>query len=191
MKRYLILLFIFATVTNLNAQSQKKKDRIEQLNAQLTAFDEAKDWINARKSLKELYSLDKPNKAHYYCGFGVIAEQEGKIDEAIKIYQQAISRYKKSDCGYFNLGRIYYNKAIEIQGEADKRYYDRYDERYIAEKEKAKQYFRQALPLLEKGVEISPKLNYLIALRSIYYNLEMVDKYNEIDSFIEKERNKK
>ena len=190
--RYLIFFLMLATVTSLNAQSQKKKDRIEQLNAQLTAFYEAKDWENARISVKKLYRLYKPYRAYYYYCLGNIAEQEGNIDEATKIYKQTISRYKKSDFGYYNLGRIYYNRGIEIQVEANKKYYDISDERYSAEREKSKECFRQALPLFEKGFEINPNYEpYPNVLRACYYQLEMLDKYNEIERLIEERQNKK
>ena len=78
-----------------------------------------------------------------------------------------------------NLGRVYYNQGVNKQGEANmindaKQYQD--------ELNKAKELFQKALPYFEKAHQMKPdERDYMIALRGIYYNLNMGDKFEAIE----------
>ena len=79
-----------------------------------------------------------------------------------------------------NLGRIYYNQGVNKQGEANM--INDADE-YQKELAVAKEYFKQALPYFEKAHEMQPdEREYMTALRGIYYNLNMGDKFDEIEA---------
>ena len=78
-----------------------------------------------------------------------------------------------------NLGRIYFNQGVvqldNANNIADVKIYNE-------EKEKAKDLFKKALPFFEKAYQINPDASdNKIALRSIYYNLDMGDKFEEMD----------
>ena len=78
-----------------------------------------------------------------------------------------------------NLGRVYYNQAVNKQGEANM---INDAKQYQEELNKAKELFQKALPYFEKAHQAKPEeRDYMIALRGIYYNLNMGDKFEAIE----------
>lgn len=118
------------------------------------------------------------------------------FDLAGRVYESAFKDYVKAE-DYFkkaieldsefadaqsNLGRIYFNQGV-AQLETANEIAD--VKKYNEEKEKAKDLFRQALPYFEKAFKLNPDgADNKIALRSIYYNLDMGDKLAEIEKFM-------
>jgi len=190
----LIILFVLVCVlasscAPIYLQGKRKQEQIDRLVAQIDTLYKAKDWDNALKITEKLAKLDKTNRGFYYSNIGRILEKKNEEDKAIKIYKRSISKYKNSQWGYYNLGRIYFNHGVEQLDRANQIYdNDRYHEQYLVEKEKAKEYFRQALSLFEKGLELNPnnKMDYYFALRMTYYNLGMMDKFDWVEKIIEK-----
>ncbi|GAB6394088.1 MAG: tetratricopeptide repeat protein [Bacteroidales bacterium] len=79
-----------------------------------------------------------------------------------------------------NLGRVYYNQGVTKLGEANM---ISDPQAYQAEAAKAKEFFKKALPYFEKAHNAKPdEREYMIALRSIYYNLNMNDEFNAMDA---------
>ena len=60
------------------------------------------------------------------------------------------------------------------------------DPNYKKDLEAAKEYYRKALPYLEKTRELAPDQPKVwgLALKNVYYNLEMKDKEKEIDGVL-------
>ena len=82
----------------------------------------------------------------------------------------------------FNLGRIYYNQAVEQLNVASE-ITDM--KKYNEEREKARVLFRKSLPFLEKAYQLnSTMVSVMIPLRNIYYQLDMGAKYEEMDKLI-------
>ena len=103
---------------------------------------------------------------------------------AEKYYKMALEKNPESTEANSNLGRVYYNQAVNKQGEANM---INDAKQYQVELEKAKEFFRQALPYFEKAHEMKPdEREYMIALRGIYYNLNMGDKFEAIEAEMNK-----
>jgi tetratricopeptide (TPR) repeat protein len=117
-------------------------------------------------------------------------------DVAGRVYESGLKDYAKAEESFLkaieldgenadsqsNLGRIYFNRGVtqldEANNIADVK-------KYNEEKEKAKELFRKALPYFEKAYQLNPDASdNKIALRSIYYNLDMGDKFKEINSIM-------
>jgi len=134
-------------------------------------MDEALSWINAAIELD-------PKGAVLWNVKGRILESTN-IEEAKKCYQQSIDLDPNFAEALGNMGRIYYNKAVEDLARINA---IRDDKKYKIEKAKLKTSFQTPLPYFEKAYQLNPdERDYVIALRGIYYNLEMDAKYQEMD----------
>lgn len=116
----------------------------------------------------------------------------GRVYETgMKDYAQAETYFKKAleiNPDYIesmsNLGRIYYNQGVNKQDEAN-RIND--SKLYQEELAKAKEFFKQALPFFEKAHQMKPdEREYMIALRGIYYNLNMGKEFDAIEAEMNK-----
>jgi tetratricopeptide (TPR) repeat protein len=111
----------------------------------------------------------------------------GRVYESMKDFDNAETNFAKAleiDPEYIestsNLGRIYYNQAINKQNEAN---LINDNKLYQEEVAKAKNLFKKALPFFEKAHKQKPEeREYAIALRGIYYNLNMSDEFNAIEA---------
>lgn len=104
-------------------------------------------------------------------------------DKAEANFLKALALDPESSIGLSYLGLVYYNQAINKINEANQL---TDVQQYNAEKEKAKELFRKALPYFEKAHQLDPdNMQNMIGLRGIYYQLEMSDKYNEIEAKME------
>ena len=118
------------------------------------------------------------------------------LDVAGRIYETGYKDYAKAEDYYkksialdgenaevqSNMGRIYFNQGVQRLDEANN---ITDTKKYNEEKEVALGLFRQALPYFEKAFQLDPDgQDNRIALRSIYYNLNMEDKFNEMDKLM-------
>ncbi|HET9570076.1 MAG TPA: tetratricopeptide repeat protein [Bacteroidales bacterium] len=134
-------------------------------------MDEALTWINAAIDLE-------PKGAVLWNVKGRLLETSN-IEEAKKCYQQSIDLDPNFAEALGNMGRIYYNKAVEDLTAINT---IRDDKKYKQEKAKLKSSFQLPLPYFEKAYQLNPnERDYVIALRGIYYNLDMDAKYQEMD----------
>lgn len=128
----------------------------------------------AINSLEKAIELE-PNKPELYDVLGSVYEADSPqkdLEKAESYYRKALEinpEYKESIA---NLGRIYYNKALEVQSNPK---LDRMTKKeYEVEIQKAQDLFRKALPFFEKAHKLdSEESQYRVALRGIYYNLNM------------------
>lgn len=136
--------------------------------------DEAIDYLNQ-------VIADDPNNPQLYDVLGNVYES------GLKDYENAEKNYSKAleiDPNYIeassNLGRVYYNQAINVQGDANMISDNKL---YQVEIAKAKALFEKALPYFQKAHAAKPEQReYLIALRGIYYNLNMGKEFEEIEA---------
>jgi tetratricopeptide (TPR) repeat protein len=106
-------------------------------------------------------------------------ENAEKMKEVIACYEKAIELDPKMVEGLVNIGRIYYNTAVE---ELQKVNDIKDDKKYKAEKAKLKAIFEKPKPYFEKAYELEPEnRECIIALRAIYYNTDNNAKYKEMD----------
>lgn len=125
-----------------------------------------------------------PNSAilHNVAGF-IYERSPNGIAKAEEHYKKSIEIDGENAETQSNLGRIFYNQGVaqlDIANEiADVK-------KYTEEKEKAKSFFRKAMPYYEKAFELNAEtLETKIALRGIYYNLDMGDKLSMIEKLME------
>jgi hypothetical protein len=164
--------------------TDKKTMRI---GAEITVFItsmEAKNWNNAHKVVKKLYRLDKTNRALHYTTIGYMSEMKNETEKALKIYKRTISRYNYFEWGYFNMGRIYYDRALEILSNA----MEMPPQQYLIERTKSQEYFREAKPLFETAYQINKNIDCLHALKGIYYNLYMTREFDETERLIQEHK---
>ncbi|MDR1120080.1 MAG: hypothetical protein LBM08_04105 [Dysgonamonadaceae bacterium] len=135
--------------------------------------DKAIEYINAA-------IINEPTNAQLYDVAGRVYETGPKdYAKAEEYFLKSIAIDGENAESQSNLGRIYFNQGVtqldEANNIADVK-------KYNEEKEKAKDLFRKALPHFEKAYQLNPEASdNKMALRSIYYNLDMGDKYEEID----------
>jgi tetratricopeptide (TPR) repeat protein len=136
--------------------------------------EEAIDYLN-----KIIES--QPNNAQYYDVLGNIYESGLKdIDNAEKNYAKALELNPEFVESLSNLGRVYYNQAINVQGDANMLSDNK---KYQEEIARAKVLFEKARPYFEKANQLKPdEKQYLVALRGIYYNLDMGKEFEEIEA---------
>ncbi|MBR3728832.1 MAG: hypothetical protein IKN10_07620 [Muribaculaceae bacterium] len=106
---------------------------------------------------------------------GLVIESKENIYDAFPYYQRCIELNDSNASGLFNVGRYFYNKAMETRMNSHlygKKLADLVNPMY-----------REALPYLEKSYAINPRNQDLVnALRDIYYKLGEADKLQAIES---------
>ncbi len=139
------------------------------------------DNASAEKAINEAIALDSKNPTLYFA--------LGSVYDNLKQYAKAEESYKKAlaiDPSYFdalfNLGAMKYNEGAELMNKikdiAD-------DAQYTAEKAKADEMFKQALPYNEKAREVNPKdRDNLMMLKNIYARTGDTAKATEITNLL-------
>jgi tetratricopeptide (TPR) repeat protein len=149
----------------------------EELNLSLSQGKSAE----AEKLL--LLAIEKdPANAQLHYAAGTIYEDLAKRQEAIASYQKAISLKADYWEAYFNLGAVYNNEAKRLQDIANN---EKDNKKYEISNKAAEAEFKQALPYLEKALELAPKdsddVNALLrTLKQIYSRMNMTEKYEEV-----------
>jgi len=113
---------------------------------------------------------------------GQLYETEGNIDEAIKCFEKAISLRPEFAAALGNLGRMYFNSAIEKNNRLSESIVNTVDFNKAREAEVLPLY-RKALPYYEKAHSLDPQeREYMVALRGIYYNLNDAENLTKIEA---------
>ncbi|GBU08247.1 hypothetical protein AwDysgo_15780 [Bacteroidales bacterium] len=113
----------------------------------------------------------KPDDAQLYDVLGRIYENKKELPKAKECFEKALAINPDFVEAIGNLGRLYFNEGVESQSAAN----DISDNKLYNEAvQKAKSLFKAALPYFEKAHKIKPEeKEYMVALRGIYYNLNM------------------
>ncbi len=128
------------------------------------ANDLIDDALAASPDDDELYNLK-----------GLVVENYEDIYEAFPYYQRCIELNDSNASGLFNVGRFFYNKAMETRQNSNL-----YGKKLA---NLVNPIYREALPYLEKSYAINPNNRELVnALRDIYYKLGEADKLQSIES---------
>lgn len=138
------------------------------------------NYIYSNRNMKAIEYLNtaiakEPNNPQLYDVMGRVYETGLKDYTKAEVYfKKALAINPEYIESLSNLGRLYYNQGINKQSEAKK---IKEAKQYQVELVKAKNYFKQALPFFEKAHNLKPHVkDYMIALRGIYYNLNMKEK---------------
>jgi tetratricopeptide (TPR) repeat protein len=117
---------------------------------------------------------------------GVALDQIGMSEEAEQAYLRAIELNPEYFDAVFNLAVHYVQRGVAIMEVADA-IPPTEMARYNAEKAKADDVFRKAIPMLEKALEMSPdNIPVMATLKDIYVHLRMMDKATELNEQIER-----
>jgi len=148
---------------------------IEILNIYLTdgRFEEAQEM------LKLAAEID-PNNEILFFSMGSVSDNLGKFDEAEEAYKKAIAINPNYFDANYNLGAMYYNRAVEKVNQCNEippNQQKKYDECIV----ESNTIFEQAVPYLEKALEVNPEDdNTLQSLKNAYVRTGEDDKYMEI-----------
>lgn len=144
------------------------------------------NYIYAGKNEEALEYLNtaiaqEPNNAQLHDVMGRVYESGLKdYDNAEKYFAKALELDPNYTDALSNLGRIYYNQAVNKLGDANM---ISDAKQYQEESAKAKEFFKKALPYFEKAHQMNPDdTEPMTALRSIYYNLNMNDEFEAIEA---------
>ncbi|MCC8154456.1 MAG: tetratricopeptide repeat protein [Tannerellaceae bacterium] len=122
-----------------------------------------------------------PNNPQLYDVIGRVYESGLQdFDKAEEYYKKALALDPDYNDSLSNLGRVYYNQAVNKLGDANMLSDAKM---YQEESAKAKELFKQALPYFEKVHAADPESREaMTALRSIYYNLNMNDEFDAMEA---------
>jgi tetratricopeptide (TPR) repeat protein len=127
-----------------------------------------------------------PDDPQFYVIKGALLEDMGRRDEAKEEYTKAIEKEEGNYDANYSLGAYYYNTAVDTLQWADDNILITNFSEHERFKKIADGYFEQALPYLEKAREIQPNnLNVLNTLRVVYYRLQKMDEYAEVQKLID------
>ncbi|MDR1781286.1 MAG: tetratricopeptide repeat protein [Tannerella sp.] len=127
-----------------------------------------------------------PNNSDLYQALGSVYEQRKELDKAEANFIKSLDLAPESPVALTNVGRIYYNQAVNKLGDAN---LITDQALYTKEKDAAMDMFKKALPYFKKAFDIKPddpERDVLVALRGIYYNLNMSKEFDEIDALMNK-----
>lgn len=152
-------------------------------------FVQLADWYHEEKSyLEEIQLADMVisrtgGKAIHYYARAKSFLAEKNYDACIANADSAIALQPDFADAYYNKGLAYLNKAVVAEEMSCK---DIKDPRYLADKQKIQELYRQARPCMEKVRQIQPDKQELWAqhLYRIYLNLNLGDEFSEIDRLL-------
>lgn len=151
---------------------------IEIVNYYLTSGD-------AEKGLAYLELAEKKETSNpsIYFAKGTLFEKVGDKEKALNAYEQALEIDPEYFNAYFNMGALYYNSAVELYDVANSK--EDLDE-YNAAKKIADDELAKAIEPMEKAHELHPQDKAVLeTLQTVYYRLQMMDKYEEVKSKLE------
>ena len=147
-------------------------------------------YIDSNRNEKALEMLNvaiqkNPNDANLYNVMGRVYETGLKdYANAEKNFQIALEKDPNLTDALSNIGRIYYNQGVNKLSEANM---INDSKKYQEELSMAKDLFKKALPYYKKAHEAEPeKMDNMIALRGIYYNLNMGPELEAIEAEMNK-----
>ncbi len=127
----------------------------------------------------------EPDNAQLYDVMGRVYETGVKdYAKAEEYFKKAVELDGENPDILANLGRVYYNQGVNQLGEANS---ITDSQKYQEESAKAKALFEKAMPYFEKAHQMKPdERDYMTALRGIYYNLNMGEKFDAIEAEMNK-----
>ena len=193
-------IFIYQSLAKSYEMTERYDKMIETLEKGISTFPELSYpliidifnyYVNSEQ-IDEAYkyislAIEKnPEDAQFYVIKGALLEELKRKDEAKIEYENALAKDSMNFDANYSLGAFYYNTAVDTIQWAD----DNIVITNFAAHEKIKKiadvYFEQALPYLEKSLEIQAEnLNVLNTLRVVYYRLQKMDEYAEIQKTID------
>lgn len=152
---------------------------ISETNLYLAKGENEKAITNLKKALE----TDETNKTIWFA-LGTNYENTGNLEGAEEAYSKCIELDPAYADAYYNMGAMFNNQAAEIIEKANELPLDAVDE-YNAEKARADELLKKALPFLEKSDELNPdNLGTLQTLKQIYTIIKDMDKLQAVNARI-------
>ncbi|MFW6289798.1 MAG: tetratricopeptide repeat protein, partial [Mariniphaga sp.] len=122
----------------------------------------------------------EPDNATFQFAKGTLHEKLGETEEAIESYKESIEVDDTFFNAYYNLGALYYNEGVK-QIEVANAVPTNQNERYEEELKKADEWFKLALPYMERCYELKPDDTMTKeSLKNLYYRLKDMENYNKM-----------
>ncbi len=119
----------------------------------------------------------EPENANLWYNLGYLNGEIGAYDESVEAYKKAIEADPEYIDPYINLAYTYTSKAKEIRQEAMDMDLKTYQKEGAPIEAKADEYYKLALPVLEKAKEVQPDDQAILeSLSGLYIRLKMMDK---------------
>ena len=157
------------TGTNPDGTTFTQKENYYSLRL-INLYIAANEYDRAITTLNEVIGND-PENPELWNVKGQLLEAQNDIAGAIDCFNKALELNPKFALALGNMGRMYFNQAVEKNNELSEKITNTADFNAAKEAEVLPLY-RQALPFYEKAHELDAnEREYMVALRSIYYNL--------------------
>jgi len=151
------------------------------INHYLLNTDHPEDALDFIQTAKKQH----PENAQYYSAEAQIYDKLDQNEKAKESYKAAIEREPDLFMALYNLGVLYFNEGVDIVSKANQ---TKDDAEYKKLRDQANEKFMQAIPYMERALEVKPdETNVLTTLKTLYYRLrtvdpKYVDKYKEVNA---------
>jgi len=148
--------------------AKEPNSNVQMLNELINIYLVAGNSGEAIKLLDMAIQKDPKNQSYYFAK-GVMYEKIKDEAKATESYNKAIEAKPDFFDAYYNLGAMYYNKAVKVFEEADKiplKDKDKFDQTI----ERGKLKLKDALPFLEKAHSLDPKEKTTISTLKVIYS---------------------
>lgn len=162
--------------TNYFLEIKKSREALSNLNIAIEAKPTDHNLYLVRGNIYDNLANPKDDK-------GNDLEKPKDYAENLKLaeadYKKAIELKPDYFDALYNLGVLYNNQGVVLNKLADK---ITDNKKYTAANEKATEQFKNAMPVLERALELHPdEKNTMIALKQIYARLQLLDKLKAIN----------
>ena len=186
---------IYIHMSDIYKREENIEKAIEYLSLGREMFEEDQSIINTEinlyielgrtdelvTKLGEAINLDPENSLLYF-NRGTIYDQQGQVENAESDYLKSIELDPSSFGSNYNLGALFFNKAVELNNSANS---TSDDKKYKSLKKQADTYFNKGLPYLEEAHLLDSKdKNTLLSLKQLYYMKGDYQKSDEIKRVI-------
>ena len=169
------------TIEYLSLGRDMFEDDQSLINTEINLYIELERTSELITKLGEAIELD-PNNSLLYFNRGTIYDQEGNLANAENDYLKAIEIDPSSFGSNYNLGALFFNKAVELNNSANS---TSDNNKYKKLKKQADEFFNKALPYLESANSLNPKdKNTLLSLKQLYYMKGDYKKSDEMKKLI-------
>ncbi|MEX1001406.1 MAG: tetratricopeptide repeat protein [Crocinitomicaceae bacterium] len=156
-------------------QVEKYPENKEIMIALINFYIEADKKEEAVKVLEDAITLDPENTILVYTS-ATIYENMGEFEKSEAAYTKVLELEPNHIDALSGLGGIYFNKGADLYNEANALEFG--DPNYDKMTEESKEYFKKAVPYLEKAAEFAPNdCNVWVALRDAYGKAGDVEKF--------------
>jgi len=151
------------------------------INHYLLNTDHPEDALDFIQEAKKRH----PENAQYYSAEAQIYDKLDRNEKAKESYKAALERDPDLFMALYNLGVLYFNEGVDIVSKANQ---TQDDAEYKKLRDQANKKFKQAIPYMERALEVKPdETNVLNTLKTLYYRLrtedpKYVEKYKEVDA---------